>query len=449
MVYKRFRIACVLRIVLLSMTLLLFFFLLFTTSLYASIVVVAGAVLYQVLSLIFFIERNNRLLTRFLESIEYSDFSQTYTSGLKGTSFDELNRIFSSVMSRFRQIRLEKEENARYLETVVRHVGVGLIAFDENGEVVLFNTAAKRLFDIPNLRNISGLGTVSENLEKRLQFLKPGQRDLVKVYRHEELMQLAIYATELRIRQKKITLVSLQNISSELSEKEMEAWQNLIRVLTHEIKNSITPIGSLASTIEGLLEESGQKQTGAYGADHSHDIKDALQTIQKRSKGLLRFVEAYRNLTHIPTPDYKVLPVVELLKRVEHLTAPQIAKKKIAYRSSIDPESLELTADPELIEQVLINLLLNAIQALEGRVDPEIVLEAILDERGRSVIRVTDNGPGIVDEALEQIFIPFFSTKKGGSGIGLSLSRQIMRLHRGDVTVQSEPQVKTTFTMRF
>jgi len=442
--FRYFRLVCVGRVLLLCLTLFLFFYLSFNTTLYASMVVVGALNIYQVFSLIRFVEKNNRQLTRFLESIEYSDFSRTFTSGLKGSSFNELNTVFNGVMARFRNIRLEKEENARYLDTIVRHVGIGLIGFHENGEVVLFNTAAKRLFDLPRLKHIDGLKPISEPLVACLQNLKPGQRDLLKVHCRDELMQLSMYATGLRLRQKKLTLVSLQNISNELSEKEMESWQNLIRVLTHEIKNSITPIGSLASTVEEMLE-TPSAQTG----EQANDIHDALRTIQKRSRGLLHFVEAYRDLTHIPAPDYKVFPVSELFARVEQLTLDHINNGKIRLHRTIVPEKLELTADSELVEQVLLNLLLNAVQALDGSPDPCIMLEAALDERGRVVIRVSDNGPGINGDILEQIFIPFFSTRPGGSGIGLSLSRQIMRLHRGNLTVRSTPHEKTTFTMRF
>jgi two-component system nitrogen regulation sensor histidine kinase NtrY len=179
------------------------------------------------------------------------------------------------------------------------------------------------------------------------------------------------------------------------------------------------------------------------------DMNEALATIGKRSQGLLRFVEAYRDLTHIPKPEFEVLGVRALFDRLETLVAPHLSGKRISVSFSLEPESLQVTGDPRLLEQVLLNLILNAIQALDGHMEPRIAISAMLDERGRTLIRVTDNGPGIVKDALERIFIPFFSTKKEGSGIGLSLSRQIMRLHRGDLTVRSEPHQETTFTMRF
>lgn len=442
--FKNFRLRCLGQVLLLCLTLFVFFYLLFATSSYASLTVVGVIFVFQVVSLIRFVEKSNRQVTRFLESIEYFDFSQSFTSGLKGSSFDELNAVFNRVLTRFRDIRMEKEENARYLETVVRHVGIGLIGFYENGEVALFNTAAKQLFDLAHLRNIENLSPISGALVERLKSLKPGRRDLLKVNYRGEMMQLSMHATDLRIHQRKLTLVSVQNISGELSEKEMEAWQNLIRVLTHEIKNSLTPIGSLASTVEELLGNTAENQ-----GEQADDIRDALRTIQKRSRGLLHFVEAYRDLTHIPAPEYKVIQIKELFTRVQRLTEGQVHSRNIRMHCTIDPPSLELTADPELVEQVMINLILNAVQALDGHPDPVVTLDARLDNRGRVVFHVRDNGPGIDEDVLEQIFIPFYSTKPGGSGIGLSLSRQIMRQHHGDLIVESVPDEQTTFTMRF
>ncbi|MBN1164319.1 MAG: ATP-binding protein [Candidatus Krumholzibacteriota bacterium] len=485
MIHRNFTANCVFRIILLALTMLVFIYLLLASSVRATVVLCGLAIIYQAYSLIRYVHKTNRDLTRFLRSIEYSDFSQTFSSELKGSSFDELSKAFTLVLNRFREISLEKEEHYRYLQTVVQHVGVGIIAYRKNGEVELFNAAAKKMLDLPALKNIGRLESVCPPLAARLRSIEPGQRELITVSIHDELLQLSIYATELRQRRQALTLVSLQNISNELNQKEMDAWQNLIRVLTHEIKNSLTPIASLASSVEELVlpveppegaalskKESGLEakpisasesglevesapeaesspETESVSEAKSRDIRDALHTIQKRSHGLLQFVDTYRNLTHIPKPDYRVFAVRELFGRMERMARPHIEGKTVSLATSIEPESLTLTADEQLIEQVLINIILNAIQALEGRAGGRIGVEARIEERGRAIIRIIDNGPGIVPEALEKVFIPFYSTKQGGSGIGLSLSRQIMRMHRGDLLVQSEPDVSTVFTMRF
>jgi two-component system nitrogen regulation sensor histidine kinase NtrY len=274
---------------------------------------------------------------------------------------------------------------------------------------------------------------------------------LVKIEADGELMHLALYATEFKLSGQSFSLVSIQNIHSELEEKEIEAWQKLIRVLTHEIMNSITPIASLASTIKELIEESygilpEGKEVKTEALD---DIHQASQTIQKRSQGLLHFVDAYRNLTLIPKPKMQIFQIKDLFVRVEKLMQANIKKKSIDFKANVEPQTLELTADPELIEQVLINLLLNALQSVEKKKEPKIDLKAQMEGRGRIIIQVRDNGPGILAENIEKIFIPFFSTKEGGSGIGLSLSRQIMRLHNGSIGIHSEPNVETVLTLRF
>jgi two-component system nitrogen regulation sensor histidine kinase NtrY len=451
MVYKKFRINCISRVILLGFSIFGFFFILFKTELYAALFIIGLFILYQIYLLIHYIEKTNRDLTRFFVSIRYSDFAQTFKDDGLGPSFEGLRKAFTEVMNAFRKTRTEKEEHYRYLQTVVQHVGIGLIAFQPNGDVELINTAAKRLLRVSSLKNIRSLESFSSSLVDRLFTLKPRERALIKVEDNDELLYLALYTTEFKLRGQNFSLVSIQNIHSELEEREIEAWQKLIRVITHEIMNSITPIASLASTINELVRESWdiRKASEKIDTESLTDIHDAAQTIQKRSQGLLHFVDAYRNLTLIQKPSFQIFPVKELIARVEKLMQANIKKKAIQFHANVEPRSLELAADPELIEQVLINLLLNALHAVEGQKEARINLDAKLDGRGRIIIQVRDNGRGITKENLEKIFIPFFSTKEGGSGIGLSLSRQIMRLHHGSIGAHSDPGVETVFTLRF
>lgn len=451
MVFKQFRIHCAIRVLLLGATIAGFFYFLFKTTLYAALFIICIFIIYQIYSLINYVERTNRDLTHFLQSIKYSDFSQTFRDDKRGSSFDALKKALTEVMNAFRKTRAEKEEHYRYLHTVVQHIGIGLIAYQPDGEVELINTAAKRLLKVPQLKNIKSLKSLSKPLVDTLFKLKSRERALVKVEDENESLHLSLYAAEFKLRGQTFSLVSMQNIHSELEEKEIEAWQKLIRVLTHEIMNSITPIASLASTINELIKESydiqrSEKEMSDGGLT---DILHAAQTIQKRSQGLLHFVDAYRNLTLVQKPNFQIFPIKELFARVEKLMQANIKDKGLLFEASIEPQSLELTADPELIEQVLINLLLNSLHALESRKDGRIDLGANMDGRGRIIIRVKDNGPGIPKENIEKIFIPFFSTKEGGSGIGLSLSRQIMRLHHGSIGLHSEPNMETVFTLRF
>jgi signal transduction histidine kinase len=397
------------------------------------------------------VERTNRDLTRFLQAIRYEDLSQTYSNSGIGSSYSDLKTAFTEVLDAFRRARAEKEEHYRYLQTVVQHVGIGLICFRPDGGVTLMNTAAERILRSGQLRNLADLRDFSETLVDTLARLGPGEKALVKVEDRDELLQLMVYATELRIQDQRFTLVSIQNIQSELEEKETEAWQNLIRVLTHEIMNSITPIASLATTVNGLLsgETDGNRAADTFPNETLQDVRDAVRTIQKRSEGLLHFVDTYRQLTRIPKPVFKIIRIEDLFSWLQQLMRVEMTAKSIEFRFSVQPTSLELTADPDLIEHALINLLTNAIQALNGWPDARIELSARLDARGRVLVQVKDNGPGILEEVQERIFIPFFTTKQDGSGIGLSLCRQIMRLHNGTIGVQSNPGEETVFTLRF
>jgi len=449
--FKSFRLNVSVRCLVLACFLLLLFYLLTRTELYATSALVLVVAAYQIYALIHFVEKTNRELTRFLLAIRYGDFTQSFSSRGRGRSFDELNTAFSKVVDHLQKIREEKEEQSLYLQTVIQHVGVGLIAFTPEGSVTLINNAAKRILGVNQLVELRSLGRISGELVEVLMKLSSGQKSLVKLEVRGEAVQLIVYATEQKLRGQSQMLISIQNIQSELDEKEMEAWQRLVRVLTHEIMNSLTPISSLASTVNGMLRPGtpdGVSQ-GRLSAETMRDVTGAVETIEKRSQGLLHFVDAYRNLARIPRPTFGIIAVADLFRRVEQLMHERFSAGRIALSTRVEPISLELTADPELIEQVLINLLSNAAEALADRTDGAIAVEGRMGERGRVIIEVTDNGPGIAKDVQERIFIPFFTTKQNGSGIGLSLSRQIMRLHRGSISVSSDPAAKTTFTLRF
>lgn len=451
MVYKRFRINLVLRIFLLSLAICLFFFLLFKTQLFAALFITGLVIFYLVYSTIHYVETTNRDLTRFFQSIKYGDFTQSFKNDSMGSSFTSLRNTFTEVANAFRKTRTEKEEHYRYLQTIVQHVGIGLLAFQPDGEVELMNNALKRLLKISHLKNIQSLEPISQNLVHTLFRLKPREKALIKFEKNNEALHLALFATEFKLRGQIFSLVSFQNIHSEIEETEIMAWQKIIRVLTHEIMNSITPIASLASTINELIKQSYQEAISPKNDNEEilEDINQALQTIQKRSKGLMHFVDAYRNYTLTPKPKFQFFPIRDIFARVERLMQANIQDKKIEFKVHIEPEGLELTADPELIEQVMINLLLNALQSIEKEKDGRIELNSFLDSQGRVIIQIKDNGPGIQAENLDKIFIPFFSTKESGSGIGLSLSRQIMRAHNGTMSVHSDPHKETIFALRF
>ncbi|HEX3010134.1 MAG TPA: ATP-binding protein [Bacteroidales bacterium] len=444
------------RIILLSLSIFFFIFLLKDQKYFITAIILAIAAIFQVVSLFRYINKTNRDLASFLESIRFSEFTRSFQIEGLGSSFDDLSKAFNDVIQDFQKVRSEKEEHFHYLQSIVQNIDVSIIAYrTRDGEVEMVNKAAKRLFQISSLRNVNALGSLSKELVDTLLNISAGQNALVKVQDEDDILQLAIFATELKIKDKQITLATIKNIQNVLEEQETEAWQKLIRVLTHEIMNSITPIASLSSTIENMLasmqKESVQNQEGQVCIDTESmgEIHLALQTINKRSTGLLHFVNTYRNLTRIPKPIFKIANVKSLVRNIELLMDEELKYNHIQFICSIVPEDIEFSVDEQLIEQVVINLLKNSIHALEGRPSPKIELKAFYNKRGRVTIQVIDNGVGILQDVLDKIFIPFFTTKPSGSGIGLSLSRQIMRLHGGTITANSIPETETVFTMTF
>ena len=449
MVYKDFRFKVALRVILLGITMAIFTYCIQSSTLFITGLIIGVIVLLELIEIFHFISNTNRKLTRFLESVKYSDFASGFSSDNKlGQSFKDLNQAFNEVLEAFRKARSEKEEHLQYLHTVVEHVSTGLMSFDDHGKVELMNATAKRFLKVDQLRNIEELIAKQSRLYKVLFDLPTGKSTL---FRSEGDVQLAVHATEMILRGKKIKLVALQNIQPELQKKELEAWQNLTRVLRHEIMNSITPIASLTSTMKDILMEDLTKQEDHYTLieETVEDLQDGLGTIEGRSQGLIKFIDAYRDYTSIPLPQVKVIKVSHLLEHISQLMKVEIKKANVHYSCEVNDESLELNIDEELIEQVLINLIKNAIEALEETEKPTVAVSAYTDANSNIIISVRDNGPGIIREALDQIFIPFYSTKKRGSGIGLSLSRQIMQLHNGSLNVDSEPNEFTEFTLTF
>ncbi len=442
----------IVRVLLLVANVFVIMWLLFSTKYYFTIFFAVVIAIYQVLKLISYVETTNTLLTNFLESLKYSDFSRTFEIKGLGHSFDRMTEAFSLVINDFRKVREEREQNYFYLETVVEHIGISLISYRSDGEVELINNSTKKLFRIYNLKNLDELNSFSPELVAKLKSISNGESVMVKIRNHDEILQLAIYATEFKVANRNIRLASIKDIQSELEENEMESWQKLIRVLTHEIMNSITPIASITQSLNTIIRDVRQKYSKSNDDDGRgeavEEIEMAVDTIHKRSVGLLHFVESYRDLTRIPSPKYSIFSVRVLFDNLKGLMKEEFCNHNIECISGVDPENLELSADEQLIEQVMINLIKNAIQATQKTKNPRIELKAFLDLQGRIIIQLIDNGQGILPEVMDKIFVPFFSTKPKGSGIGLSLSRQILRLHGGTLTARSVPDVETVFTLK-
>lgn len=400
---------------------------------------------YEVFQLIKFVDITNREIVKFLQGINFSDFSQTTSIKKFGKSFNELSDEMNKVMNKFKQTRTEKEESIKYLQTVVEHVGIGLITFNTKGDVHLFNKTAKIILKTVPIKNIAALDKFSPGFDKFLYNLKTGEKNAFKFVDKGEKIQLLAYGTEFIMKNQNLKLVAFYNIQPELEENEIEAWQKLIRVLTHEIMNSITPISSLAATVNHILKKPDEQFISDVGS--VDDITQAISTIQKRSEGLINFVNKYRDISKIPKPNFQNIIVSELFYRIRLLTDNSLSGLKINFIISVEPKYLEIVADPDLLEQVILNLVKNSIHSLSSTQNPEIKLIAFINDRGRTTFNIIDNGKGISEDIIDKIFIPFFSTKTDGSGIGLSISQSIIRAHGGSIWVNSLPDKETVFTI--
>lgn len=384
-----------------------------------------------------------------LSAITFDETSQTFKTNSNDNLVYQYCKKLNEALASTKNNRRDRDSDYQFFRNIVQHVGIGLLTFKKDGAVQIINSAARKLLRVGPITNISQLNDNSPTLVEAFQKLKTGGRELIHLKIGDDTVQLSVFAIELTLRGEEIKLISMSNIQSELEEKEMEAWQNLVRVLTHEIMNSVTPISSLAVTVEEELK----KQLGApvpqIPKDEMEDMHLSLQTISRRSEGLIRFVKEFRSLTQVPQPRLSEIALQPLLEEMAMLHKKELSDRGITLSTHTEPAQLTALADKNMIEQVLINLIKNAMQAFEEQPEKRIELNAYTSDKGRPVISVRDNGTGIDPEALEKIFIPFYSTKKSGSGIGLSLSRQIMRVHEGRISVKSRLGEGTEFLLKF
>ena len=383
--------------------------------------VVGLVIILQVVGLLHTVEQHVDTLEDFFAAINFEDFTRHYVTDDVDA---ELKAAFNRILERFRAARAERDVQAGYLETVVRHVPVPLMAAGADGALTLSNNPLRRMTGLTGLRHIDDLGALDPDLPDMLRDIESGQQRLLQTRFRDVPVELRVSVSEIRLEGESERIYSLENLSGELSARESSAWRNLIRVLTHEIMNTLTPVASLAQTSLEMVDDAA-----AHG-----ELKEAMATISRRSQGLVRFVESYRELLHVPQPQVETVAVQELLQGVARLLRGELQGVDVTVR--VVPESLEVAADPALIDQVLVNLVRNAIQAMAETASPHLLLSGGL-EFGRVLIRIVDNGPGIPDEISDQIFIPFFTTKRDGNGIGLSLSRQIVMAHGGELVASS------------
>jgi two-component system nitrogen regulation sensor histidine kinase NtrY len=447
--YSRFRTGVALRAVALALTIVAVACMIAQTRWFVTVTLVSAIAIAQIVALVRFATQSSREVARFLDAISFDDASQSFSGLLGDSAHSELGAAMTRVLTQLRVVRSEREEQARYLQALVAHVPVGLISADERGGVQLLNMAARRLFGTA-LAQKAQFARHGEAFAVGMESIRPGSTAILRMERASGTLQLKVAVAELALGGIRYRLISLQNIESEMSAQEMVAWQTVIRVMAHEVMNSLTPVSSLAATahelVSGVIKQLPADDPRAAALT---DAAEALETVTRRSQGLLHFVQNHRRLTKHLVTQVEVAPVQRIFARLQRLLANDLAARDIQLTTSVEPETLEIAADIELLDQALINLVRNAIEALRDTAAGRIALSAHRDPDGRVAIVVADNGPGIAPDQREKIFVPFFTTKRQGSGVGLTLVRQIATAHDATVDVSNTPGGGATVSLRF
>ncbi len=447
MVFSRFAARLAARIAVLFATLLVLAYLIAYTQLYAVVVIIGCLLLAQAWSVVSFVYRTNRELSRFLGAIRYDDFQQSFTLGELGPTFSDLKAAFEEVMSHFREARLDREAQRRYLEALVEHVPVAILSLHDDGTVELLNNAARRLLDASADLTIDDLVAYGAAFQRDVAQSKTGDRRVTRIELDGVHRHLILLTTQLVVTGAPLRLVTLQDIQSELDRSELSAWQDMAQVLSHEIMNSLTPIASLARTADEMVGDLAARS--GDGDELVEDLHAAIDTLARRSDGLMRFVQSYRLLTQMPPPTLRALDLTDYFKRLEKLLQTEWEGRGIELHLGAPARGLSVQADDSLLDQVLINLLRNAADAASTGDEPQVWLDARLNDRGRPIIEIGDNGPGVDETLGEKIFLPFFTTKPEGSGIGLALARQVMLVHKGAITAGARPGGGALFRLTF
>lgn len=450
MVYRNFYINVIFRVLFIFFNSLWLAYEIANPPFIYTLLFLGSLLMIQTYGLIWYVNRTNRELSRFFTSLRDKDSSLTVLGKEKGGSFRELADTLNETAALLKEARIEKESQYRYLQCVVEHVTIGLISFSANGKVSLINNAAKKLLGIKTLIRLDQLNNILEGFDRILMKMKPGEQTVLRMTINDEILQVLIRITGFKFHNEHLKLISLQDFRQELEEQEIKSWQKLIRVMAHEIMNSVTPITTLTLAIKRCLKKDNEiRSTEELNDENIRDVVINTDLIEDRSKGLINFVNNYRSISKINKLEISKVSVSKLLRNIPNLFTKELEQFRIRVNRRIVPEDIAFSMDEKLIQQVLINLVKNSIEALEEKEDGQIELYAYREANGTPVIEVTDNGPGIPREIVDDIFIPFFTTRKNGSGIGLSFSRQVMRLHRGSIHVTSDPGKKTAFFLKF
>jgi two-component system nitrogen regulation sensor histidine kinase NtrY len=408
------------------------------------------AIVVLTISLISYLNSTNRKVRFFFDSVRNDDSSLSFPVDTKNKTFRELNKSMNTVNQQIQKLKIENRSQEQYFQILIEHLATGIITYDSKGYILHANSSAKKLLSIEVLTHIQQIERIDEKLYQTIKNIRPSERRLISISNDQDEIQLSLKATSFRSNNAELVILSIQDIKSELEEKELESWMKLIRVLMHEIMNSITPITSLSETLSHIYGSDGMPVSPEQVT--SKTITTTLQglnVIKEQGKGLMSFVESFRKLTRVPEPEKKNFKVSDLISRVQILYSSLNKSDRVSLSVSLKDPEQEILADQNLISQVLLNLVKNALEANEDNPDGQIKIVTGTDTNNRPEICVIDNGPGIPEENIDEIFVPFFTTRQTGSGIGLSISKQIMRVHGGNLKVKSIPGKETVFCLSF
>jgi two-component system, NtrC family, nitrogen regulation sensor histidine kinase NtrY len=401
-------------------------------------------------NLISYLNSTNKKIRFFFDSVRNDDSNLFFPFEITNTSLSNLYQSMNKVNNQIQQLKIANRQQEQYFGTLLEHLATGIITYNDKGFILHANSFAKKLLSLDVLTHLTQIQRKDKKLYNAINSIKPYERRLIAVSSQDGEIQLSLKATSFKTNENELVILSIQDIKNELDEKEIESWMKLIRVLMHEIMNSITPITSLSESLSNIYGSEGiPVQPEQVNVKTIATTLQGLNVIKEQGRGLMSFVESYRKLTRVPEPEKNLFKVSDLMSRVQILYDSLGNSNKTDLSISLKNPDLEILADQNLISQVLINLLKNALEANENNAGGKIKIIVSEDPANHAEICVIDNGPGISEENLDEIFVPFFTTRQNGSGIGLSISRQIMRAHGGNLKVKSVPDKETVFCLSF
>jgi len=447
---KQFKVQLTLRMSVLFVCLLLLAIGIASGSRSLSLVVLVVAIVAQVSSLLRYVDYTNHELESFLAGLRFGDFQQTYTIGHLGPSFLALEKTVQNTVANLKSARAEREQLAIYYRALLQHIPIPFFIVHKGNRVRILNNATRRTFNVSHIRNTDEL----------VRFGAEFQRDVIQIQAGESLLttiELAgnpeyfiMTATQLTTRGTVHMLISLQNIQGALDATELATWQNMLRVTSHEVLNSLAPVSSCAQTAKELAEGAlAREQLDDQSREELQDIRDSVDTVLRRSEGLVRFIQSYRQLSRMPKPKKDKIDLEKYFTHLNTLVGGELEHKKISVSFSHMPARLSVMADKDMLDQALINLIRNSSQALSSTDNARITVNAFSDNKQRTVIEVSDNGPGVAEEIVEKIFVPYFTARTKGSGVGLALVRYIMLSHGGSVNYSPGEDGGSTFRLIF